>query len=189
MTHKITRWVAAAMLALLHTYAMSNIQYTVNESFGGGSISGTVTTDGTLGTISTIAPFLDWNLTVSNGTNSSSLNSANSFLYDFGQSFHWAATANDLTFDHGFGQFFLFYENNSVAYWCIEGPQDGCSGNASTSNFTVNVDGFRSNQITSDRDPTTVFLATNSVPEPSTLLLVGLALVGAGAQIKRRKLA
>ena len=186
MTHKLRLWVIAAMLAVLHGHAMSNIQYSVNESFGGGSITGTVTTDGTLGTISTISPFLDWNLTLSDGVNSSGLNTANSFLHDSGQSFKWAATVNDLTFDHSFGEFFLFYANDLVSYWCLEGPADGCSGPANTSNFTVNISGGRSQQVTSDFAPSTVLQATNAVPEPSSLALVALALAGVVVLTKRR---
>ena len=167
--------------------ANASIVYSVNESFGGGSVTGTVTTDGTLGTISTISPFIDWNLTLSDGINSSSLNSGNSFRYYVGQSFRWTATVSDLTFDHTFGQFFLFYANDLVSYWCLEGPSDGCSGTAGSSNFTVNVSGSRSAQIT-DRQPSTVFTAQSSVPEPGSLAIVALGLLGLAASRKRTML-
>lgn len=167
--------------------ANASIVYSVNESFGGGSITGTVTTDGTLGTISTISPFIDWNLTLSDGTNSSGLNSSNSFLYDVGQSFRWSSTATDLTFDHTFGQYFLFFANDYVSFWCLEGPADGCAGYPGTSNFMVNVNGSRSALVT-DVQPNTVFTAQNSVPEPGTLASVALGLLGIAASRKRRML-
>ncbi len=82
--------------------AAANITYDVDRAIGAGSISGTITTDGTIGVLSTIN-IVDWELTLNDGTIQSNLlgplSGANSNYIVTGKSL--TATATDLLFNFG----------------------------------------------------------------------------------------
>jgi len=64
----------------VHSAYAAPITYDVNRTIGSGSVIGTITTDGTIGTYLTASNFIDWNLTLSIGSNSATIISNNSTL-------------------------------------------------------------------------------------------------------------
>src|SRR5260370_24568371 len=62
--------IALALSAILAPTALraSDITYTVNQTVGAGSVTGFITTDGTIGTLGT-ADIVNWDLTLNDGTN------------------------------------------------------------------------------------------------------------------------
>jgi hypothetical protein len=81
MAHKLS-WVAAALVGAIAISAIrpsrADIVYNVNLQVGVGSVTGTITTDGLIGSLA-FGNITDWNLTLSNGFSTpSTLNSGNS---------------------------------------------------------------------------------------------------------------
>ena len=57
--------VTVAVFAFAFT-ARADITYTINDTVGAGTVTGTITTDGFLGTLAT-SDIIDWNLVLTNG--------------------------------------------------------------------------------------------------------------------------
>lgn len=75
--------------------------YTVNQTVGIGSVNGTITTDGTIGTLKS-SDILGWALTLNDGTNTLSISQASASAITqapFPPSTDLTATASDLLFD------------------------------------------------------------------------------------------
>ena len=158
--------------------------YDVNETFGSGTATGSITTDGTIGTLS-LANIVDWNLTLSDGTNISDITPSNSAVF-FGNHISGVgnvdvtATSQNLLFnysggDAGFisfsgvsGQLCYTSENNCWLY-----PGVGVFG-------VAGVGGSVYAAQTGDQ-----IIATT--PEPGSFLLFGSGL-GIGLMGLRRKL-
>lgn len=113
--------------------------YSVNRAIGAGSVIGTIETDGTIGSLGA-ANILDWNLTLDDGTGSTSItllgpsSGSNSALRIVGSSF--TASVTDLWFDFSnTGNYVLFQNPNigsEINYWCLDGAlgSSSCAGNA-----------------------------------------------------------
>ncbi len=71
---------ALAAMTLAASALAAPITYGVNQAIGAGSVTGTITTDGTLGTLSQ-ADITGWSLLLSDGTNTFSLKSGSSAVY------------------------------------------------------------------------------------------------------------
>jgi hypothetical protein len=66
-----TLWMIALALSAIVAPTVvraANITYTLNEAVGAGSVTGFITTDGTIGTLAA-GNILDWNLILNDGTN------------------------------------------------------------------------------------------------------------------------
>ena len=181
---KFVRLALAFCISFVTVQANADVIYNVNESFGGGTITGTVTTNGIMGVINNQNAFTDWNVTLSNGSISSSLNAANSYIFSL--NFMFNASANTLTFNHDFGSFFLIIQNSHVGFWCLEGGNRGCAGYAGQSVFSIDNNGSRSTFINSGLNHSSVFESGNEVPEPGVLALMMLGLLAAAAVRKSR---
>src|SRR5947209_908359 len=72
--------------------AATPITYTFNQTFGSGSVTGSLTTDGTLGVLNA-ADLLDWTLTLNDGTNTTVLLTSNS---SFGSGLHDTVGPNNV---------------------------------------------------------------------------------------------
>ncbi len=96
------------MLALSAAWATAgNIIYTVNDPIGQGSVTGTITTDGTTGTIGS-AHITDWNLLLSDGTHTFDLLGPLSGNNSADQGGGLIASATLLQFDFSSGNTFFF---------------------------------------------------------------------------------
>jgi hypothetical protein len=185
MTRKLLGPIAAiAMTCGLAGTSWATL-YSVNDTVGIGSVTGTIQTDGHIGTLTT-ADILNWTLHLNDGTNTFDLvgpQSASNAAEVDGTSF--TATASGLFFDFGAnnGDFVEFRNPASFPtsdYLCLQDVQAKCSGDSSDFVLRVSPDG---EQIT--RESGNVEIA-EVVPEPasSALLIAGLAGLGI---LRRRK--
>jgi hypothetical protein len=153
-----------------------NITYNIDQTVGAGSVTGTITTDGTIGALNTggvidgpvgfAGNIVDVNLVLSDGTNTEPLSggifsSAGSDLI---------ASATDLTFDFGAPGYFVLYSGYSnYDQLCYS---TNCGG---ISIYNVGLDG---ETVGISETGTQVIGTTTPVPDASSLSLAGITALG-----------
>jgi len=155
--------------------ASADITYHVNVAYNP-DITGTITTDGMIGTIST-GDLKTWSLTLNDGSNTFTLNEANSGGYVQGTDL--SATASQLLFNFDGTGGYLFFQHPAIGangpYACFINNATGCFHNSSfVFDPTENSDG-----------PSNPYLSMSgtqviaSTPDGgTTLALLGLAVAG-----------
>lgn len=170
----------AGTLLVLAGNAQAGTQYLVNQHEGAASITGYITTNGSVGNIGS-GDMLDWNLVLNDGISSFTLTHGNSLIY--GPS-SWIASSTDLSFDFsGTGKMALFqnpYVGSGQNYWCLDSASGGCGGASSASDWKVNG-ALIVHQYTG------VQSIAHAVPEPSTYAMLGAGLGLIGFAARRRK--
>lgn len=159
----------------------TNITYNVNLNFGGATATGTVTTDGALGTL-TQSDLVGFDLTLSDGV--TTLHGVDGMI-----SFDVApltATADDLLFDFTNSRNgLLFWMPNSSGYLCFVGTGWTCSGAPGTAEININ----NTHHVSGDFSGVESILTSNAsanAPEPGSLMLAATGLVGALGVARRR---
>ena len=108
-------WIAVVLFVVAAAPAVlraDEITYTVNQPVGPGSVTGFITTDGTIGTLSSI-DILDWNLTLNDGHGDvTNLIPSNSVVGNSGTDL--TASSSDLMFNFSGGDLGAFYFNSSA---------------------------------------------------------------------------
>jgi hypothetical protein len=169
-----------AALPLNSSATIINIDRTV----GAGGVQGYVETDGTLGTLAT-ANIVDWNLMLDDGVGTFNLlgpsSGLNSDVRIGGNAL--SATTSELLmdFDASGVNFLIFqhpYVGSGQAHWCIG---NGCFGSQKIERVLV-VNGNTQSAL---HTGVQVIGTATSIPEPATLAMLGIGLVGMG--IQRRK--
>jgi hypothetical protein len=178
----------SVFLAGVAWLATAGTIYTVNDTIGSGSVTGTIETDGAIGTLAT-ADILDWNLVANYGSGSfdleGPLSGANSGVLIYGAGVSGSAT--QLIFDWNGAASAMLFQAPSIGsgsdFWCLDASSNGgCVGNPASD--TVGLDSG-SEQV-AERSGTEVIgtsSASTTVPEPSSL---GLVLFGAAAVLFSR---
>lgn len=175
------------LLALVVSAHTNAAVYSFTHLVGSGSASGSITTDGTVGSL-TASNILDWNIFLDgnpgdtftllgplSGNNSSVLYSGTGF----------SATTTDLLFNFSNSGFLLFqnpFIGSSRNYLCFAGSLCGNFSNAiniATSVFGVNTSPMTGEQIIASAQ-------MSNAPLPSAVSLFGLGL-GVMGLIKRRR--
>ena len=175
--------VCVLMLVIMSS-AQATVIYDVNQTVGTGTVTGHITTDSTIGTI-TAANIVDWALAFSvdglNGAVSSS---------DIGSRFevngtNLSATSTDLLFEFNDGSSLFIGNGDSSSFWFL----------VDDSAFSVPFERIRVNSLdvsfqTVAYQPGDIIsiasVSSTTVPEPTTLALLGLGLFSLGFN-KRKK--
>ena len=192
----------ASMLAMGFAFTQSasaNITYFVNESFpGGGSVTGSITTNGMLGTIPNfgLPPnqfFQSYTLTLTGGGQSTTIMGSTAIPNSgpFGQNLGLAlsATPTDLIWNFNGSNSNLSFQSSLFGPPCffLRGTAPGgCSGGPAGSTNAMNLAFSTTNIFTKPQSGSVVFAA---VPEPSTwaMMLLGFAGLGFAGYCRTRK--
>ncbi len=169
--------------------AAATIVYDVNQTIGLGSVVGTITTDGSFGTL-TAADVTGFHLTVNGNGASVVLTDADSVVVDNGTNL--TATASALLFDYSGAAGYLVFQQGSfgtgMKYYCNASTLNACRQGASAvpqsySDASAQYEGRSGVQTIA-----TSGAAVGGVPEPATwaLALAGFAFVGTAMRRRSR---
>ena len=181
--------ITLATLGVNGAYA-SNITYRVNQIIGPGSVTGAITTDGTIGILSA-ADIVGFNLILNDGSNTVDLLPPASVLVNkdaccsagLPGGADLTASLTNLMFNYGGADNGDFVIANSVGELCYTATSN-CWGPTGVGLFSVNGDG-RSVYIAQSGNQ----IIATAVPEPApwAMLLAGFFGVGAIARSRRKQ--
>ena len=183
--------------------ALADITYLVDQTIGNGGVTGTITTDGTIGTLD-ISQFVAWDLTITgtggSGLESYNLTNANSVVLNYGTEGEYGPYSDDVTAtaQHIYFNFsgsdagYLGFQSGGAYtgdhYWCSATGNQGydCRAGGQTvtpvyySDSSTQFQSFSGNQI----------IATAAIPELATwaMMLAGFAMLGATTFGRSRKI-
>ena len=177
---------AVALTATLLGAGVCNagpITYHVNQTIGGGSVVGTIQTDGAIGVLGS-ADITAWNLDLNGPGATFNITNANSVMFMTGSDV--TATATDLFFDFSGadGGILLFQQGlfSGAHYYCDATTTAACLQGASVTPQTFANTSFQNVAVAGNH----VIGTAAAVAEPAVLAVFGTGLLGLGLVRRRR---
>lgn len=173
-----TMTVPAALLSVALAMPAKATVYVVNLSGGGGTATGTISTDGTIGALS-VANITGWSLDLTSGANDAAIKSSGaSRVRMFGSGL--TATSAGLFFDFSATNYAIFELWPSVGtlnFLCFTGGVN-CGG--ATNQISIGASNEVSTVAKTGVQQIAAVASVASVPEPASwaLMIGGLGLVG-----------
>jgi PEP-CTERM motif len=170
---------AAAMWAVAASPANATV-YNVNRTIDGGSVVGTITTDGATGTINP-SDFTAWDLVLSGPGSTVTISSSDAIHAVYGQGVDITADGTQVSFNFSAsdGGFLVFQQTmgSGQTYWCVNSNNSTCNDNES-----VVPQGFMdpSAQFATRSGIQVIASTAGTVPEPGTWALMLLGFAGLG---------
>lgn len=167
----------------------ASVIFNVNQTIGAGGVTGTITTDGTLGALGS-TNLLGWSLTLNDGATAFLLTAANSEVaFILGAALR--ETASQLLFDTANGGIVLF-QNPTIGsgqnFWCLDNPSGSCASHPGTESLRING----ATQTAAWQGIVVIGAAGADVPPsairlPATLVLLGLSFGGLALTARNRR--
>jgi hypothetical protein len=170
---------ATATLAVAVSPASATV-YDVNRTIDGGSVVGTITTDGATGTINP-SDFTAWDLVLSGPGSTVTISSSDTPHAVYGSGVDITADATQISFNFSAidGGFLVFQQTmgSGQTYWCVNSNNGTCNDNES-----VVPQGFMdpSAQFATRIGNQVIATAAGAVPEPATWAMMLLGFAGLG---------
>jgi hypothetical protein len=170
---------AAAMLAVAVSPATATV-YNVNRTIDGGSVVGTITTDGATGTIDP-SDFIAWDLTLTGVGATTTITNNDTGAAVWGQGADITADASQVSFNFsGSDSGFLVFQDGIMSgntYWCVDSTSDTCTASEAVvpQRYTDS-----SAQFATLSGVQVIASAAGAAPEPATWALMLLGFVGLG---------
>jgi hypothetical protein len=187
---------ATVFLTLCAATANAAIIYNVNRTIDAGTVTGSITTDGTIGLLTEIN-IKDWSLTLT----APNLNEGNPYTFDITQGDTFlrgdvvSASSTELLYDFSASGYFMLMSNavsvpggTTAYFWCLE--TSGCSGGPDLSEHIGHtiVGGSVADQWVQYTDTDTVVFATVApVPVPAAAWLFASGLFGLIGLARRKR--
>jgi stress response protein SCP2 len=172
-----SRWIVALIFAAAAAAPVGGAEiYSVDLAVGVGNATGTITTDGTIGTLGT-ANIVAWDLTLNDGTSTVELTDSNSETQVIAGDLTASSLGLFFNFSNDdFGQFDFFNQTSEPNYGtiCIE-TDNNCGGDSSSMVLLdLNEDG-----LSVDSELAGIEQIASAVPEPNSavLWLAGIAVM------------
>jgi hypothetical protein len=158
------------------------IIYTVNQTIGGGSVIGTITTNGTIGIIDQ-SDFVSWDLDLNGLDATHHITNGNSVVVVSGSNV--SATSTEVSFSFSGPAGFLLFQDglfSGTQYWCNASTGADCFQGKSVVPESFNSPSAEFASATGDQ----VIGTVAAVPEPSTWAMMILGFAGVGFIAYRR---
>jgi hypothetical protein len=184
LNRRLVGFVLAAAVLSSAASAGAAITYTVDQTIGVGSLTGTIQTDGAIGTLGA-SDITAWNLELNGDGASINLTNGNSSVFDPGADLTASAKNLFFNFDGSDGGYFLFEQSfGSGTHYACEATanQNVCFQGATVTPVSI----FDSTAQNVPRAGNQVI--GTAVPEPATwaIMLVGFGGLGAAIRSRRR---